>query len=78
MFLAALFLITHIFPFKINYFHKVLSEVFTKLFQTIFTSVTPCLSSMLLNDGIVDIKKPDGICSLTFLAVEFSGLFLDP
>ena len=30
---------------------------------------------MLLNDNIVDIEKPDGICSLTFAADELSGLF---
>ena len=33
---------------------------------------------MLLNDDIVDIKKLDGICSLTFYVEEFSGLFLHP
>ena len=33
---------------------------------------------MLLNDDIVDIEKPDGICSLTFVEDEFSGLFLHP
>ena len=27
-----------------------------------------CLFSMLLNDDIVDTKKPDGICLLTFVA----------
>ena len=29
-----------------------------------------------LNDDIVDIEKPDGICSLIFIVSEFSGLFL--
>ena len=33
---------------------------------------------MLLNGDIVDIKKPDGTCSLTFVADEFSELFLHP
>ena len=33
---------------------------------------------MLLNDDIVDIEKPGGICSLTFVVDEFSGLFLHP
>ena len=33
---------------------------------------------MLLNDDIEDIAKPDGICSLTFVVDEFSGLFLHP
>ena len=29
---------------------------------------------MLLNDDIVDIEKPDGICSPVFIVNEFSGL----
>ena len=33
---------------------------------------------MLLNEGIVDIENPDGICPLTFVVDEFSGLFLHP
>ena len=33
---------------------------------------------MLLKKDIVDIEKPDGICSLTFVVDEFSGLFLHP
>ena len=28
--------------------------------------------SMLLNEDIVDIEKPDGICLLTFVVDEFS------
>ena len=39
---------------------------------------TSCLYSILLNDDVVDIDKPDGICSLTFVTDEFSGLFLHP
>ena len=31
---------------------------------------------MLLNEQIVDIEKPDGICSISFVEDEFSGLFL--
>ena len=31
---------------------------------------------MPLNDDIVDIENPDGICSLTFFIHEFSGIFL--
>ena len=34
------------------------------------------LFSMFLNDDIVDIEKPDGICSPTFAVDEFSKLFL--
>ena len=37
-----------------------------------------CLFAMLLNDDIVDIEKLDGICSLTFVVDELSGLFLHP
>ena len=33
---------------------------------------------MLLSEDIVDIEKPDGIGSFTFVADEFSGLFLHP
>ena len=31
---------------------------------------------MLLNEDILDIEKPNGICSLTLVVDEFSGLFL--
>ena len=33
---------------------------------------------MFLNGDIVQIKTPDGICSLTFVVDEFSGSFLHP
>ena len=33
---------------------------------------------MCLNEEIVDIEKPDGICFLTFIVDDFSGLFLHP
>ena len=36
------------------------------------------LTFYFLNDNIVDIEKPDGICSLTFAVDKFSGLFLHP
>ena len=39
---------------------------------------TSYLFSMLLNDYIVDIEKPDGIFSPTFVVDEFLGLFLHP
>ena len=39
---------------------------------------TSCLFSMLLNEDIIDIEKPEGICSLTFVVDEFSVLFLHP
>ena len=33
---------------------------------------TLCLFSMLLNGNVVDIEKPDGICSGTFIEDEFA------
>ena len=33
---------------------------------------------MLLNDDVVDTEKADGICLLTFVVDEFSGIFLHP
>ena len=37
-----------------------------------------CLFSMLLDEDIADIEKPNGIYLLTFVVDEFSGLFLHP
>ena len=37
---------------------------------------TLCLFSMLLNDVIVGIEKPDGICLSTFFVDELSGQIL--
>ena len=36
---------------------------------------TLCLFSMLLNDDIVNMEKPDGIYLLTFAVDEFSDYF---
>ena len=36
---------------------------------------TLCLFSILLNEDIVDIEKPDRIFSITFVMDKFSGLF---
>ena len=33
---------------------------------------------MFLNDDILDIEKPDVVCSLTFVVDVFLGLFLHP
>ena len=56
--------------------------LFPKDSQNFFMQSLPlyalCLFSMLLNDDIFDIEKPDGICLLTFLVDEFSGLILHP
>ena len=37
---------------------------------------TSCLFPMLLNEKVVDIEKPDGICFLALAVDEFLGLFL--
>ena len=37
---------------------------------------TSCLFSKLLNNDTREIEKLDGVCSLTFVADEFSGLIL--
>ena len=39
---------------------------------------TSWLFSMLLNDDIADIEKPDEACSPTFIVDVLSGLFIHP
>ena len=71
---AALSLITSFFLFKLITFFACSfkdSENFVIESLLLYTS-------MLLNDGIVDLHKLDRICSLDFVAVEFAGLFLHP
>ena len=48
------------------------------LFILSFPLYTSCLFSMLLNENIVDIEKPDEICLPTFVVDDFPGLFLHP
>ena len=55
-----------------------LSQGFRNLFMESLPLYTSSLFSMLLVDDNVDIEKPDGICSLTFVVDESSGLFLHP
>ena len=43
-----------------------------------FLALTSCLFSILLKEHIVDIEKPDGLCSLAFVVDELPGLFLHP
>ena len=38
---------------------------------------TSSLFSIFLNDDIVDIEQPDGMCSLTFVVNKFSGLLFN-
>ena len=61
------------FKYLFSNFSLQIQQIFTFLYDS-----CSCLFSMLLNDDIVDIKKPDGICLLTFVVNEFSGLFLHP
>ena len=76
MFLKALLLIPTFF-----FFLKSIISIacFLKDSQNLFMKTLPlytsCLFSMLLNDDIVDIEKPDGICSLTFVVNEFLWIF---
>ena len=48
------------------------------LFMNFLPLHTSCLFPTFLNEDIVDIGKPDGVCSLTFVVDYFSGLFLHP
>ena len=50
------------------YFYLFLFYLFFMQSLPLYTS---CLFSMLLNDDIIDIEKPDGLCSLTFVVNEF-------
>ena len=78
---AACLLMTLYFLFKINYLHYVLSYGLTKSLQScnLMQSLPlyiSCLFSMFFNDDIVDIEKPDGICSPTFvLQMVFQNYF---
>ena len=42
-----------------------------KFFVQSLPLYTSCLFSMLINEDIVDIEKPDGMCLLTFVVDEF-------
>ena len=76
---AALLLITSFFLFlKLIIFIVCSLKKLQNFFMQSLLLYTSCLFSMLLNDDIVDIEKPDGICSLTFVVDEFSALFLHP
>ena len=63
------------FLFKSNYFIACSLKNSQNFFRQSLPLYTSSLFFMLLNEGIVDIEKPDGICSLTFVVDEFSGLF---
>ena len=49
--------------------------------QNLFINLYPYIHHayfLYYNDDIVDIEKPNGICSPTFVVNEFSALFLHP
>ena len=48
------------------------------IFFMIYGMYSSSVFSMFLNEDVVDIKKPDGICLLTFVVDEFSSLVLHP
>ena len=69
---------TSIFPCIMT---MVPNSVFSFFICSMFLLSLPLYISlfyMLLNDNIVNIEKPDGICSLTFVLNTFSLLFLHP
>ena len=49
-----------------------------KFFIQYLPMYTSCLFSILLNEDIAGIERPDGKCSFTFAVDEFLGLFLYP
>ena len=79
---AALLLITCYFVNNIFFFKKIIIFIacslkdLQKFFMQSLPLYTSYLFSMLLNDNIVAIEKPDGTCQPTFVVDEFSGLSL--
>ena len=71
MALAALLVITSFFSFQNQLFSL---HALLKIHKTFSYN----LYSYTLHACIVDIEKPDGICSLTFNVDKFSGLILNP
>ena len=53
-------------------------KIHKKIFVQSLPLYTSCLFSISLNDNIVDIEKPYGICSFSSAEDDFSGLFLHP
>ena len=79
MILAALLLNSFIFVFlKLIICTACFLNNWQNFFMQSLPQYTSCLFSLLLNEDIVGIEKPDGICSFTFVVDEFSGLFLHP
>ena len=69
---AALLLITSfLFFLKLNIFIACSLNDSQNFFMQSLPLYALYLFSMLLNDSIVDIEKPHGICSPTFVVNEF-------
>ena len=75
---AALLLITSFFFLRLIIFIACPLKKSQNFFMQSLSLYTSCLFFMLLDAVIVDIEEPYGICSLTFVADDFSGLFLHP
>ena len=73
---AVSLLITSFFFFLKLIIFIVCSQDSQNYFMQSLHMYTSYLFSMLLNDDIVDTRKPDGIRSPLFVVDEFSGLFL--
>ena len=76
---SALLLITSFFLFQITYLKLcALLKIYKTFSCDIYLCIHHAFFSMLWNGKIVDIKKSCGICSLTFLVDDFSGLSFYP
>ena len=74
---AALLLIISFFSFiKLIIFFTCSLKNSQNFFMQSLPLYTSCLFSEFLNEDIVDIEKPDGICLSTFVVHEFSVLTL--
>ena len=68
---------------SLSFFLKLVLSITWSLKDSQKLSIQPlslyasCLSYMHLSDDIVDIEKPDGICSPSLVVDEFSELFLN-
>ena len=75
---AFLLIISFYFCFKLIIFIACFLKDSQNFFIQPLRLHTSYLISMLLNDDIVGTEKFNGICSLTFVVDQFSGLFLHP
>ena len=77
MILAVVLLIAFFFFLKLIIFIACSLEKSQNVFIQ-FSPHTSCLFSMLLKEHIVDIEKPDGLCSLTFVVDELPRIIFTP